>query len=154
MTESYLMQVGDIKSRGFTFPKRIFSRLRTFLPLSPFGINKHVLYLPVHTQPPTVVRKIGSSVGICTRCVHVFFARFAGRFVCSVCACQQKLLHRSSGGSLLRVRCWLGCSTVPNFYEMSSLSHPCFVSPTDFALASLFLEDSVKSRHTHTPRTP
>ncbi len=34
-------------------------------------------------QPPTVVCKNGSSVGICARCVHVF-RTFAINFVCSV----------------------------------------------------------------------
>ena len=61
-------------------------------------------------QPPTVGMQNGSSVRICTRCTHVFFARSGHRSVCSVGAYQQKFLHRSSGGSLLGVHCWLGAS--------------------------------------------
>ena len=60
-------------------------------------------------QPATAACKNGSSVGMRTRCAHVFFfARFgAGSHARSV-AHWQKFLRRSSGGSLLRVRCWLG----------------------------------------------
>ena len=59
------------------------------------------------TQPPTVAWKVEAQ----SEYVHVactFFCTFGADFVCSVGACWQKLLHRSSGGSLLRVRCWLG----------------------------------------------
>ena len=48
----------------------------------------------------------GSSVGICTRCIHVF-TRFAPTCMLSPCLLM-KFLHWSSVGSLLRVRCWLG----------------------------------------------
>ena len=48
----------------------------------------------------------GSSVGIRTRYVHVF-ARLAP--ICMLSRGVLKIfLHRSSGGSLLGVRCWLG----------------------------------------------
>ena len=40
--------------------------------------------------------------------LHTRFCTFGADFVCSVGAYKQKFLHRSSGGSLLRVRCWLG----------------------------------------------
>ncbi len=48
----------------------------------------------------------GSSVGIHTHCMHVF-ARLASTCMLSRCLVT-KFLQRSSGGSLLRVRCWLG----------------------------------------------
>ncbi len=48
----------------------------------------------------------GSSVGISTHCVHVF-ARFVP--ICMLSRCLlTKFPRRSSGGSFLRVRCWLG----------------------------------------------
>ncbi len=47
-----------------------------------------------------------SPVGIRTNCVHVFAC------LAPICLLSRRLLtnflHRSSGGSLLRVRCWLG----------------------------------------------
>ena len=47
-----------------------------------------------------------SSVKTCTHCMHVF-ARSAP--ICTLSRCLlTKFLHRSSVGSLLRVRCWLG----------------------------------------------
>ncbi len=47
----------------------------------------------------------GSSVRICTRCMH-FFARLAQ--ICMLNRCLlTKFLHRNSVGSLLRARCWL-----------------------------------------------
>ena len=49
----------------------------------------------------------GSSVEIHARCIHVFL-HFWHQFECSVGDYRQKFLHRSSRGSLLRVRCWLG----------------------------------------------
>ncbi len=57
---------------------------------------------------PTTNRGIqnGYLVGIYTRCIHVF-ARLAP--ICVLIRCLlAKFLHRSSVGSLLRVRCWLG----------------------------------------------
>ncbi len=48
----------------------------------------------------------GSSVGMCTHCIHVF-AHLA--LICMLSRCLgTKFPHRSSGGSLLRVSCWLG----------------------------------------------
>ena len=49
----------------------------------------------------------GSSVRMCTHCTHVF-ARLAQIRTLSRCLLT-KSLHRSSVGSLLRLRCWLGC---------------------------------------------
>ncbi len=47
----------------------------------------------------------GSSAGICTHCIHVFFARLA--LICMLSRCLVKtFLHRSSVGSLLKVRCF------------------------------------------------
>ncbi len=51
----------------------------------------------------------GSSVGMHTCCAHVF-ASLAPISMLSRCFVT-KFLHRSSGGSLLRVRCWLGWAT-------------------------------------------
>ncbi len=59
------------------------------------------------SQPPMVVRKNGSSVGIRTRCLHVFACLVQ---ICTLSRClSTKFLRRSSVGSLLRVSCWLGC---------------------------------------------
>ncbi len=48
----------------------------------------------------------GSSAKICTHCIHIFAC------LVSICVLSWRLLtkflHRSSVGSLLRVRCWLG----------------------------------------------
>ncbi len=58
------------------------------------------------TQPPTVVCKMEGQL----KCVHVaymVFARLAPTCMLSWCLLT-KFLHRSSGGNLLRVRCWLG----------------------------------------------
>ncbi len=49
----------------------------------------------------------GISVRINTDCTHVF-CTFGTRFECSVGDYQTKFLHRSSGGGLSRLRCWLG----------------------------------------------
>ena len=58
-------------------------------------------------QPPTVACKMEAQFHYAyiapTHPLHVW-----RRFACSVGAYQQKFLHRSSGKSLLRVRCWLG----------------------------------------------
>ncbi len=59
----------------------------------------------------------GSSVGKFTHCMHVF-ARFAPICMLSLCLLT-KFLHRSSVGSLLRVRCWLGCDvSVDAFFHL------------------------------------
>ena len=60
------------------------------------------------TRPPTVACKHGSSVGTPhTHCTHVFL--HVWRPICMLSRClAAKSLHRSSGGSLSRVRCWLG----------------------------------------------
>ena len=58
-------------------------------------------------QPATVACKTEAQ----SEYVHVaytIFCVFDADFACSVGAYQQKFLHRSSAGSLLRVRCWLG----------------------------------------------
>ena len=50
----------------------------------------------------------GSSVEICTHCIHIF-ARLAP--ICMLSRCLlTTFLHRSSVRSLSRVRCWLGTS--------------------------------------------
>ena len=52
----------------------------------------------------------GSSVGIRPRCVHVFACLVP---ICVLGRCSlATFLHRSSVGSLWRVRCWLGSSLV------------------------------------------
>ena len=73
---------------------------------------------PPPIQPPTVVCKNGNSVGICTRCTH-FFARLAPIRMLSR-RLLTKFLHRSSGGSFLRVLCWLGSpgKTSPSLWWM------------------------------------
>ncbi len=58
------------------------------------------------TQPPTVACKMEAQLEYVHNAytlLHVWH-----RFVCSVGAYWQKFLRRSSLGSLLRVRCWLG----------------------------------------------
>ncbi len=73
-------------------------------------LHEHLALKPgqaVAAQPPTVVCKNGSSVGIRARCTHVFFARLVPTCMLGRCLAT-KLPHRSSGGSLLWVRCWLG----------------------------------------------
>ncbi len=66
--------------------------------------------VPNLSQPPTVVCKNGSSVGIRTHCVYDF-ARPT-----SICMLSwglvTKFLHWSSVESLLRVRCWFGWDSV------------------------------------------
>ena len=59
------------------------------------------------TQPTDGGMKNGSSVGIGTRCMHVI-ERFAPTCNAQSVLINKKFLHRSSDGSLLRVRCWLG----------------------------------------------
>ena len=59
----------------------------------------------MQTQPATVACKDGSSVGTRTRCT---FLRVLRRLVTLGRCLLTKFLHRSSGGGLLRVRCWLG----------------------------------------------
>ena len=51
------------------------------------------------------------------------------QFACSVGDYQQKFLHRSSGGSLLRVRCWLGpnIDSFPSLGEAILLQFTCQV---------------------------
>ena len=63
-----------------------------------------MFFFGVLTQPPTVVRKL-------KRILHTAytFLHFWRRFTCYVSRCLvTKFLHWSSGGSLLRLRCWLG----------------------------------------------
>ena len=64
-----------------------------------------------------------------SECVHVaytFFALFGANSLCSLGAYLQKLLCRSSGGSLLRVRCWLGSISISIPASPSSSSHHDF----------------------------
>ncbi len=53
----------------------------------------------------------GSSVGIhSTHCIHVHTSLHVWRSICMLTRClSTKFLHKSLVGSLLRVRCWLGC---------------------------------------------
>ncbi len=77
-------------------------------------------------HPPTLARKSGSSVGTRTRCVHVFFCTF-GRPIRMLSRCLvTKFLRRSSGGSLLRARCWSGSQHVQTcpFYTLPFPSPP------------------------------
>ncbi len=73
----------------------------------------------VCAQPPMVACKIGSSVRICTRCMHVFL-HVSRRFVCSVGAYQQNFCVGAQSEVCQEcVRCWLGvelmlrCVSVP-----------------------------------------
>ena len=60
------------------------------------------------SQPTTVACKTEA------QSEHVF-CTFGHRFECSVGARQQKFPHRSSVGSSLRPRCWLGSHAPPDF---------------------------------------
>ncbi len=72
-------------------------------------IGRHYTWRDGCTQPTKGGTQNGSSVGICTRCIHVFASLV---LICKLSRCLvTKFLHRSSVGSLLRVRCWLGSST-------------------------------------------
>ncbi len=52
---------------------------------------------------------MGSSVGTCARCVHVFFSAFgAPTLNAQSVLSNENFWRRSSGGSLLRLQCWLG----------------------------------------------
>ncbi len=68
-----------------------------------------------------------SSVKMCTRRTHVF-ARLIPICMPSRCLVT-KLPRRSSGGSLLRVRCWLGVSLSPS---SSSSSSPPDLNPSTY----------------------
>ena len=53
----------------------------------------------------------GSSVGICTHCIHVFTCLPPIGMLSRYAQLLTKFLHQSSGGSLLRVHCWLGTTS-------------------------------------------
>ncbi len=89
-------------------------------------------------QPPTVACSVGSSVGMCTRCVHVFCTFQASTCVPSRCLLA-KFLRRSSVGSLLRVRCWLG-------------EGPCTVRPRCTTYLRIVEAVVVRKRHLHQER--
>ena len=78
--------------------------------LAAVGHQHRILGNFSNAQPPTVACKNGSSVGICTRCIHVF-ACFAPTCMLSQCLLTN-FLGRSPLGSLLRLRCWLGMAHV------------------------------------------
>ena len=59
-------------------------------------------------QPPTGGTQDGSSVGMRTRRMHFFFARFGPRLACSVGCLLTRFLRRSAVRSLLRVCCLVG----------------------------------------------
>ena len=82
-------------------------------------INSHVydMFLSATQAYPTSSNGMqdGSSVGIRTRCMHRFFLHVWRPFACSVGAYRQKFSHRSSVGSLLSVRCWLGYEAIMKY---------------------------------------
>ncbi len=55
-----------------------------------------------------------------THCIRTMFVHVWCRFVCSLGAYYAKFLHRTSVGSLLRVRCWLGGGTVASLNAIIS----------------------------------
>ena len=63
----------------------------------------------------------GSPFGICTHCIHVFFWHIWHPIVSAVGCLITKFPHRSSVGSLLRVRCRLGCQVQLPLPHSSSL---------------------------------
>ncbi len=70
------------------------------------------LSLSVLARPPS--KRWCAKMAAQSEHVHIartgfFFCTFGADFVCPVGAFLTKFLRRSSGGSLLRVRCWLGC---------------------------------------------
>ncbi len=65
----------------------------------------------------------GSSVGTCTRCVHVF-ARLAPTCVLSRCL-STKFPRRRSVGSLSRVRCWLGVCAAKDAFCFDTFVFKC-----------------------------
>ncbi len=66
---------------------------------------------PLRTQPPTVACKMEAQLESAHNAYNIFFARLAP--ICMLRRCLlTKFLVRSSVGSLLRVRCWLGSSKV------------------------------------------
>ena len=72
-----------------------------------FDSHTHTVALEkAPTQPPMVVLKTEAQSEY-VHVAHTFFARLAP--ICMLSRCLlTKFLHRSSVGSLLRVRCWLG----------------------------------------------
>ncbi len=84
----------------------------------------------LRTQPPTAACKIEAQLEY-VHVAHTFFARLAP--ICTLSRCLlTKFLHRSSVGSLIRVRCWLGSSSVETQWEKVFLSLPAFSPPLPF----------------------
>ncbi len=70
-----------------------------------------VLVISIATQPPTVACKVEAQSEY-VHVAHTFLARFAPTCNArSVISEKKKFLHRSSGGSLLGVRCLVGCAS-------------------------------------------
>ncbi len=83
----------------------------------------------VISQPPTVVCKM-EEAQLGTRCTHVS-ARLA--LICVLSRCLlTKFLHRSSVGSLLRVRCWLGCRSYCHTVQATQKKEDSFFSSKSF----------------------
>ena len=91
---------------SFSWPKKLDSHQD--FPLGPFFLKP--------TQPPTVACKMEAQseyVHIASTFLHVW------RPICVLTRClSTKFLHRSSGGSLIRVHCWLG--TVDSTWNKTS----------------------------------
>ena len=78
---------------------------------------------------------------------HACSCTFRARFACADGAYQQKFLHRSSVGSLLRVRCWLGRGTKISCVQRSFASLPQSSSALrDFSLGAENYQQE-QSRH-------
>ncbi len=83
------------------------------------------------TQPPTVVCKMGAQLGY-VHCVHIFAhnwcrsVRMLSRWLLT------KFLHRSSVGTLIRVRCWLGKKFNLPIFQASFLLTPVWKKGQDF----------------------
>ena len=113
-----LRKNNNIKKKPRFFPLCFSPHWRCVKEKKPLFLPHHLPCLPflgpearddARAQPTNAVAcKNGSSVGIRTRCVHGFFCEFGDDF-CMLSRCLvTKFLHRSSGESPLRVRCWLG----------------------------------------------
>ena len=77
------------------------------------------------TQPATLACKMEVAVWTRTRCTHVFGALGADSHALGRCLVA-KFLRRSSGGTLLRVHCWLGRLVCVRADLSLSLSLPLF----------------------------
>ncbi len=108
-------QVSFLRSRslkGFVFPSSFWSLCNhasanvAFLAFSVRVCERLQRGFDSLSQPPTVACKMEAQSEY-VHVAHTFFARLVPICLLSRCLLT-KFLHRSSGGSLLRVRCWLG----------------------------------------------